>query len=296
MLLISLDTSQWKSIAPKLCSADSSYAKQLGILYEARLPLITTCIQNKRSYYRDCVRLTAKDIPLTAIRYDMCPDCWNGNLRVIDQESINICTLCGRVVDDKFCDDSVSYSHGHSGIVVHVGPKSTARYRTISKSHLKRLNHFRFWVNRLQGKESSNVPRVVVVDLINSLSKNPTARITYDRVREQLKKLGHQRYYNNVYSIMVTMGLKPLVEFSPSHEKMLQDIFLKIQEPFYKSCRNRANMISYPYIIRKICESKGWLSLSKQIPLLKNRRKVYELDLIWSEICKELNLPFKKSL
>ena len=70
-------------------------------------------------------------------------------------------------------------------------------------------------------------------------------------------------------------------------------LFIEIQHPYTIHCpANRTNFFNYTYTVYQLCvllDQKQYLAF---IPLLKDRQKQMEQDIIWSKICKELDWEF----
>ena len=76
-------------------------------------------------------------------------------------------------------------------------------------------------------------------------------------------------------------------------EDKLRMMFRDIQEPFNKHCpESRKNFLSYSYVLYKFCELLGEDDYLPCFPLLKSKEKLYQQDVIWRQICKELHWEF----
>ena len=76
-------------------------------------------------------------------------------------------------------------------------------------------------------------------------------------------------------------------------EERLRIMFKEIQEPFDKHCpEERKNFLSYSYVLYKFCELLGEDDFLQCFPLLKSKDKLYQQDLIWKLICKELKWEY----
>lgn len=219
-----------------------------------------------------------------------------GNREVAYSSLHAICNQCGTLFDDGNTDCSGEISYSMWEHTTTVGKKnSTYMY--------KRTNHFRCWINRVQGGESCVIKGSVVEAVKRELKKeriideDDVQMVTVDKVKAILKKLKLHKFYNHVYRITaIVTGRKP-PKFSAVQEETLLSMFQQIQEPFLKFCpKNRTNMLSYSYIIHKLCEILGWYEFVPYFPLLKSREKIFVQDSIWKDICKEINFPFIKSI
>ncbi len=155
----------------------------------------------------------------------------------------------------------------------------------------KRENHFNEWINQFQAKENTTLPQNLVTDVKNDLAKQRLRQndITQKKVKESLRKLGYNKYYEHIpYITTLLNGTKPPV-MSPELEEKLRNMFHAIQGPFDKFCPNeRTNFLSYSYILYKFCELLGHDEYLDFFPLLKSREKLYKHDQIWKKITEEL--------
>ena len=211
-----------------------------------------------------------------------CPGCGTWFSRTVEAStSDNVCTNCGMVEyvlceergfkDEQEMDRNVVYSY-------------------------KRENHFNEWVAQFQAKESTSVPDDVIQQLRLEFKKqkiNRTTEITHLKVRELLKKLGLNKYYEHApYITTILNGVKP-----PTMPQALEDrlrlMFGQIQKPFEKHCpEDRKNFLSYSFVLYKFCELLGEDEYLPCFPLLKSKDKLYRQDQIWKLICTELKWEF----
>ena len=160
----------------------------------------------------------------------------------------------------------------------------------------KRINHFREWCNQVQGKESTDIPDEIFVKILNEIKKEKitdTKTITYVKMREILKRLRINKYYEHINYIINRINGIPTPQFSPDLEEKLCNMFRDIQGPFLKHCpKDRKNFLSYSYVLYKFFQILGLNEYLKYFPLLKSREKLYIQDQIWKKICEELNYEF----
>jgi hypothetical protein len=160
----------------------------------------------------------------------------------------------------------------------------------------KRINHFREWCNQVQGKESTDIPDSIFEKILNEIKKEKiidTKTITYSKMREILKRLRINKYYEHINYIINRINGIPTPQFSPDLEEKLCNMFRDIQGPFLKHCpKDRKNFLSYSYVLYKFFQILGLHEHLKHFPLLKSREKLYVQDQIWKKICEELNYEF----
>jgi hypothetical protein len=160
----------------------------------------------------------------------------------------------------------------------------------------KRINHFREWCNQVQGKESTDIPDEIFEKILNEIKKEKiidTKTITYTKMREILKRLRINKYYEHINYIINRINGIPTPQFSSELEEKLCSMFRDIQGPFLKHCpKDRKNFLSYSYVLYKFFQILGLSEYLKYFPLLKSREKLYIQDQIWKKICEELSYEF----
>jgi len=215
---------------------------------------------------------------------DLCKNCSN-ILTCIQQDAIMICDLCG------FQEPLLIEQN-----------RPILKQNTKDTSHFsyKRINHFREWCNQVQGKESTDIPNEIFEKILNEIKKekiNDTKNITYNKMREILKRLRINKYYEHINYIINRINGIPTPQFSPELEEKLCNMFRDIQAPFLKHCpKERKNFLSYSYVLYKFFQILGLNEYLKFFPLLKSREKLYAQDQIWKKICEELNYKIIPSL
>ena len=163
----------------------------------------------------------------------------------------------------------------------------------------KRINHFREWCIQVQGKESTDIPNEVFEKILNEIKKEKISNIktiSYSKMREILKRLRINKYYEHINYIINRINGIPTPHFSPELEEKLFLMFRDIQGPFLKHCpKDRKNFLSYSYVLYKFFQILGLNEYLRYFPLLKSREKLYVQDQIWKKICEELGYEFHPS-
>jgi hypothetical protein len=215
----------------------------------------------------------------------ICPDC--GNRLITDPSvGVTICYGCGCIQNFNI---STAQEWNHS---------ETHEY---NKPYCyKRTNHFKEWITQTQGNEGVSIPEEIINSVILEIKKERITEknnITYDKIKEFLKKLKLNKYYEHIPNIITRITGEKRMTINQELENKLLNMFNEIQIPFEKHCpKTRKNFLSYSYTLYKffqILEKKEYL---KYFPLLKSREKMYEQDEIWKNICKELNWKFISSI
>ena len=165
----------------------------------------------------------------------------------------------------------------------------------------KTMNHFNEWLNKIQGKEVIELSDEICEKIKREINKydlkNDTKNITPYYMREILRKLSLNKYYDDIpYIIFKTTGKEP-PQIARDKEEKLRQMFREVQEPFkiYKP-NVRKNLISYSYIIYKLCELIELDYILQFIHLLKSDQKIKDMDVIWKKICNHLNWEFIPSI
>jgi hypothetical protein len=215
---------------------------------------------------------------------EICMKC-NIPLICLQQDAIMICNNCG---------------YQELLLVEQNRPILKQNNKDTSHFSYKRINHFREWCNQVQGKESTDIPNDVFEKILNEIKKEKivdTKKITYSKMREILKRLRINKYYEHINYIINRINGIPTPQFSPELEEKLCSMFRDIQGPFLKHCpKDRKNFLSYSYVLYKFFQILGLNEYLKFFPLLKSREKLYIQDQIWKKICEELNYKIIPSL
>lgn len=156
------------------------------------------------------------------------------------------------------------------------------------------------WLNQIQGKETTEIPEEVYDKILLEIKKQRItnmADISYDKVKEILKKLKINKYYEHIQHILNRLNGLPMPHLSPELEEKLRSMFKQIQTPFLKhSPPERKNFLSYSYVLHKFIQLLEKDEYLKHFILLKSRDKLFSQDRIWEKICKELGWQFIPSL
>ena len=210
---------------------------------------------------------------------DICKYCNNGELIPMDDEGLLICNNCAVQIPFLIENEKPSYKEP---------PKEVCFYA------YKRINHFREILAQFQAKESTQIPDKVIEDIKYQIKKEriELKQITNSKAKEILKKLGYNKYYEHIPFIKDMIGIKPPV-MTPELEETLCNLFIEIQAPYAKFCPDdRVNFLNYYYTVYKLCELLDQNQFLPYFPMLKDREKRIEQDVIWKKICNELDWEF----
>ena len=215
---------------------------------------------------------------------EICKNCKN-HMTCLQHDAIIICNLCG-----------------YQELLLVEQNRPILKQNTKDTSHFsyKRINHFREGCNQVQGKESTDIPDEIFEKILTEIKKEKivdTKTITYNKMRDILKRLRINKYYEHINYIINRINGIPTPQFSQELEDKLCNMFRNIQAPFLKHCpKDRKNFLSYSYVLYKFFQILGLNEYLKYFPLLKSREKLYVQDQIWKKICLELNYEIIPSL
>jgi hypothetical protein len=242
--------------------------------------------KNKKDIFDDYLFVVENEghgkIETVVANNNECKNCKSETLIHDENTSDQICTTCGHV-DYKLCLER-GYMEDQE--------------TTDGNIHIysyKRENHFNEWLLQFQAKEMTNVPNTVFDHLREEFRRQKISKesLTHSKIRECLKKLKLNKYYEHVpYILSIFKNVRP-PSMNTELEEKLRNMFNKIQKPFDDNCpTERKNFLSYSYILYKFCELLSEDDFLKCFPLLKSKEKLYKQDQIWKLICKDLQWEF----
>lgn len=246
---------------------------------EDRVSLLEMYMENVDANYVRPLDYTTLD------RVNRCPHCSSKNRVMMTHDGCVYCAEC-------FTQEYV--------LVDHEKPSYKDPPKEIISYAYKRINHFKEWLNQIQGKETTEVPDEVYDSILLEIKKEKItnlANLTIEKVKSILKKLKLNRYYEHAPHIMYRLNGIPVPHMPPELEERLCHMFYQIQVPFLRHVPiTRKNFLSYSYVLHKLMQL---LEQDKYLPcfsLLKSRPKLYHQDITWKKICEDLNWEFYKSI
>ena len=214
----------------------------------------------------------------------LCKKC-STEIMYIQSESIKLCPKCG--TQDKILIDTDKNSY-----------KETPR--EISYFAYKRINHFNEWLAQFQAKETTDIPKEVYTLIKKELKKESyidMKNLKQSKIRNILKKIGLNKYYEHVPHIINRLSGKPAPIIDRVTEDRLRLMFKDIQPYWIKHCPDkRSNFLSYSYVLYKSLQLLEMDQYLIFFSLLKSREKLAEQDIIWKKICKDLKWEFIKTI
>ena len=216
------------------------------------------------------------------IQCDVCESCHNGELIPQDEEGILIC-------NNLKCGKFITY------IVDSSKPNNKEPPNEVSYTAYIRLNHFKEILSQFQAKETTQIPDEVIEAIRNRIKKERIKDMTlinYDKMREILRKLGYNKYFEHIQYINSIFGIKPPIMNEELHETLCV-LFIEIQKPWAVHCpANRTNFFNYTYTLYQLCVLLDQTQYLPYIPMMKDREKQLEQDMIWKKVSGDLDWEF----
>ena len=236
-------------------------------------------MKNNVQCYLENMDTAFLDINNFVTQNSICKYCYDGELIPIEHEGVIVCNKCG--IQNQYLMENEKPSYKEP-------PKEVCFYA------YKRINHFREILAQFQAKETTLIPDEVIEKIKSQITKERITikQITNRKMKDILKKLGFNKYYEHIPFIKDKLGIKPPI-MSPELEDKLCNLFMEIQRPYAKFCPDdRVNFLNYYYTVYKLCELLDETQFLPFFPMLKDREKRIEQDDIWKKICSELNWEF----
>jgi hypothetical protein len=242
--------------------------------------------KNSRQFYQNYWKNVNNEICYNAeynIPADVCLRCNKGELISQDEEGILICNnnKCGVYVQYIVDNDKPTYKE----------PPNEVTYNAYV-----RLNHFKEILSQFQAKETTQIPAEVIDTIKRRIKKerilDMASEINYEKMREILKKLGFNRYFEHIQYINSILGIKPPV-MSDELQDTLCVLFIEIQEPWAIHCpAYRTNFFNCTYTLYQLCVLLDQTQYLPFIPMMKDREKQLEQDMVWKKVCDTLDWEF----
>ena len=160
------------------------------------------------------------------VESDTCEFCNSGEMIPQDEEGILICN------NDK-CGKFITY------IIDSSKPNNKDPPNEVSYTAYIRLNHFKEILSQFQAKETTLIPEEVINSIKARIKKEritDMSELNYDKMRELLRKLGLNKYFEHIQYINSLFGIKPPVMNEELHETLCV-LFIEIQNNY--TCGSR---------------------------------------------------------
>ena len=250
------------SIPKKLLNKDEIYEKYMKVI--------------DKNY----ISINNDNVPI----FDKCALC-HVEMLLNNNTGILICSNCGATENIIIDSDKPSFKEP---------PKEMTSFC------YKRINHLNEFLAQFQAKETTDIPEDVYNEILMEIKKERItnmAHITPEKMRVILKKIKKNDYYEHIPYIINQLNGLPAPVIAPEIEEIIRGMFKAIQIPFEKYCpHKRKNFLSYNYVMYKFFELLELDEYLDCFQLLKSRTKLHQQDLIWKNICLDLNWQFIKSL
>jgi hypothetical protein len=242
--------------------------------------------QNAKNFYQNYWTNVSKDYVNmwdAPVAVDLCHKCGTGELIPQEDEGIMIC-------NNKQCGTYIQY------IVDNEKPVYKEPPNEVTYNAYVRLNHFKEILSQFQAKETTQIPTHVIEAIRSRIKKERIQdlvnEINYEKMREILKKLGFNRYFEHIQYINSIFGIKPPV-MSDELQDTLCILFIEIQEPWAIHCPiYRTNFFNCTYTLFQLCVLLNQTQYLPYIPMMKDREKQLEQDMVWKKVCDTLDWEF----
>jgi hypothetical protein len=212
------------------------------------------------------------DMNLYLKNMDICSVCNIGEMTPLEDEGVLICNNCAIHIPYLIENEKPSYKEP---------PKEVCFYS------YKKITHFKEIIAQFQGKETTQIPNDHIELIEQQIKKEriDMSELTYKKMKEILKKLELNKYYEHIAFIKNKLGIPPPV-FSQELEETLYNLFMEILVPYAQVCPyTRVNFLNYHFVLYKLLELLDEIQYLPNIPMLKDRAKLIEQDNLWRQIC-----------
>ena len=269
---------------PPAAPADPSAARP----FDDRASLLDRyhrCMEDTSSAVPPTTAEREPNAPLATSAPDACTHCGSAQRTVMLQDGYVFCNKCY----------TVEYI-----LVDHDKPSYKDPPREVTFFAYKRINHFNEWLSQSQGKETTDIPEDVYDSILFEIKKQKItnmATLTRKKIKEILKKLRINKFYEHTNQIISRINGIPSQHMPPELEERLRHMFCQIQVPFLRHAPpNRKNFLSYSYVLHKMMQLLDKDEYLEAYGLLKSRDKLQAQDSIWKKICEDLGWTFYASL
>jgi hypothetical protein len=215
------------------------------------------------------------------LQTDTCLICRQGELIPQEEEGV---LICNNVECGKFL----------LHIVDNQKPVNKEMPNEVSYTAYIRLNHFKEILSQFQAKETTKIPDEVIDAVRKRIQKERRniSEINYKEMRNILSILGYNKYFEHIQYINSMLGIQPPVMDDELIETLCI-LFIEIQQPWALFCPiTRTNFFNYTYILCQLCILLDQRQYLPYIPMMKDRIKQLEQDMIWKKVCDYLDWEY----
>ena len=215
-----------------------------------------------------------------ALSAEICTNCGKGEYIINEEEGTYNCHFCGHFIL-QYVNTPKHFNNEAPGEVT---------YTTYD-----RLIHFKEILSQFQAKETTKIPEEMVKNIANRIRKErikDISEIDYDKMRDILRTLGYNHYFEHIQLINSIFGIEP-----PQMDKELYDtlcvLFMETRKPWALYCPpNRTNFFNYTYVLYQLCVLLGQYQYLPFIPMMKDPKKRLNMDVIWKQLCEHLDWEY----
>jgi len=210
-----------------------------------------------------------------------CLICNQGELVPLEEEGV---LICNNVKCGKFLIHMIDNQK----------PLNKEMPNEVSYTAYIRLNHFKEILSQFQAKETTKIPDEVIDAVKNRIAKERKLMtdLNYAEMRNILSILGYNKYFEHIQYINSILGIKPPTMSEELHETLCV-LFIEIQQPWAIFCPiTRTNFFNYTYILCQLCVLLDQKQYLPYIPMMKDRIKQFEQDMIWKKVCEYLDWEY----
>lgn len=206
-----------------------------------------------------------------------CIQCNSGELIIHEEDGVVMCNSCFQITE--YVMDSSK-------------PSNKEIPNEVSYTAYIRLNHFKEILSQFQAKETTQIHKDVIDAIRSRIKKERITDLTTidnERMREILRRLKLNKYFEHIQYIKSLLGIRP----PTMSEKLIETLcvlFIEIQEPWAIYCpETRTNFFNYTYPLYQFCVLLDQTQYLPFIPMLKDINKQKEQDMIWKKVCAHLD-------
>ncbi len=290
------DTTQNKSILSFLSMSNTDNIEDNSDNNTINEENISTIINEKGTLKEQYLSLTDTKYMCEKVKLSPIKKCTTCNIEktLIQSEGIYVCQLCGKF--EYVIIESEIPSHKDS-----LNEKPKYPYKTI--------NHLIERLNQFQAKQTTIIPAQIyqLIDLEMKKMLITPEEVTPVLIKKILKKYRLNLFYEHNYLMFSHVTDTPPPSLTRDEEDEIKKMFRKTETPFKKhKLSNMSNYLNYSYVLHKLFLILGTISdneatkermknNAKYFGLLKSRDKLRIQDLIWKNICKDLDWPYHPS-
>lgn len=265
--------------------------KKAGTQYEVHVPLITAHLQStlepvNQAFVQLCESPPNRTLLRPVFFNEQCENCLSHNIRNDTHRGVRLCIDCGFHLDDNLGDES-SYLESYGPMRFIGNGRTLITFpRRMRDDMYKRINHFRSWLLRIQGKELCEISSAELDQITNTCIRYNFNPPTYHDVRAVLRICGLQKWNTHVYSILMHMtGVQQISLTDEQHAYFIKE-FMRLQLPFYElqHVHERLNFPSYAFTLYKLSLEAGWHNLAYALPMTRSDPNRVILERVWKII------------